>query len=943
MKLLRTFRCPTHRITLTALAAVLVLAGAPAGAVQDAKAARYYEDALTRYEKRDVAGAIIQLKNALQIDRNMLPVQMLLGKALSQNGEAAQAEIAFTEAIRLGVNRSEVVVPLAQAMIAQGKLKSVLDQPQFAPAGLPTGVKIQMHLLRAGAHADLGDMRTAFREIEEARALDPRSADAWLAEVPLRIRARQLREALAAVDRAQALAPSAADGWYQRGAVQHVTGDLRAALESYTKALAADTLHTEARVARAGLYIDFGRLPEADKDVQVLREQSPLEPRGAYLAALLAERKQDPNAARAALREVTELLDPVPIEYIRYRPQMLLLNGIAHFSLDEREKAKPYLELLQRAQSNTASSKLLAQIYLNESNVPRAVEVLESYVKAQPNDAQAMALLASAHMAQGRHARAATLMQSALQTSDAPELRTALGLSLVGMGQSGNAIAELENAFKRSPNQTRAGAALVGLYLRDKQTQKANEVADVLVKQQPSNASFFNLQGLARAQANRHADARAAYEQALKLDGGLQAAKLNLARLDIATQAWDAAANRLNAMLKANEKDTEAMLEMASMAARRGQREEAQRWLEKANDVAGPKNHVPGLALVDSYLRTGRAAPALEASKKLASKAPDDLIVQIMHARALLANNDLATAKATLNGATRFAEFNPQAQYEIASLQLAAGNLPGAAYSLEKALSGQPNFLPAQVLLATVEMRQGDTPRAEKRAREVIEKAPKKAVGYSLLGDIALSRGQLPAAVDAYRRAHQTEPSSSTMQQLVRASSVQDGGKQAFPLAEQWVKANPKDLGVRKALANGYARAGNLTQARAGYEGILAQNPKDADALNNLANIHLRQKDPATAVRLAEQAMALAPADANVIDTLGWALYQAKQPDRALQLLRDARLRQPSNPEIRYHLATVLAQSGRKTEAREELEAALKTKPAFEGAAEAEQLLATLR
>lgn len=78
----------------------------------DAKASKYYEDALVRYEKKDLEGAIIQLKNALQIDKNMLPVQMLLGKALLQNGDVVAAEVALTEALRLGVNRAEVVISL---------------------------------------------------------------------------------------------------------------------------------------------------------------------------------------------------------------------------------------------------------------------------------------------------------------------------------------------------------------------------------------------------------------------------------------------------------------------------------------------------------------------------------------------------------------------------------------------------------------------------------------------------------------------------------------------------------------------------------------------------------------------------------------------------------------------------------------------------------------
>ncbi len=64
---------------------------------------------LIRYEKKDLDGAIIQLKNALQIDDSMLPVQMLLGKALLQNGEVAAAEVALLEALRLGVNRAEIV------------------------------------------------------------------------------------------------------------------------------------------------------------------------------------------------------------------------------------------------------------------------------------------------------------------------------------------------------------------------------------------------------------------------------------------------------------------------------------------------------------------------------------------------------------------------------------------------------------------------------------------------------------------------------------------------------------------------------------------------------------------------------------------------------------------------------------------------------------------
>jgi putative PEP-CTERM system TPR-repeat lipoprotein len=905
----------------------------------DAKASKYYEDALIRYDKKDLSGAIIQLKNALQIDKNMLSVQMLLGKALLQNGEVVAAEVALTEALRLGVNRAEVVIPLGQTYLAQGKQKLILEQQQFSLTGLPAAVQLQLLLLYSAASADLGDLRGALKAINDARAIDGTLPAVWLAEVPIRIRSRQFREATDAVERALALASDSAEAWYQKGSISHVSGDLAATLAAYDRALKLEAGHVEARVARAGLYLDLGRQPEAADDVAELRRTSPNEPRAAYLRALLAERDNKPELARRALKDLVGLIDPVPMDFIRYRPQLLMLNGLAHFGLNEREKAKQYLEAFQKTQGNSAVSKLLAQIYLGESNIDRAIEVLETYLKAQPADGQAMTLLGSALLSKGHNARAMSLMQEALKTRDAPEFRTVLGLSLIRSGQAGPGVMELEAAYRKDPRQTQAATVLIGLYLRSEQAPKAVLIAENLVMQQPSNAGFFNLLGMARGESGNLAGARSAFEQAIKLDDSMVSQKINLARLEIASKTYDAAAIRLGAILKADEKNADAMYEMATLSDRRGLAAETQRWLEKADDLAGPKEVRWGLALSDFHLRNGRPGPALEAVKRMAAKAPDDLAVLMAYARAQLANSDNTGAKSTLTNATRVAAYNPALQMQIALLQLAANNMAGAAYSLEKSLSSQPDFLPALALMTEVELRQGDTAKAEKRARDIVAKNPKQAVGYSLLGDVATARGQAAGALDAYRRAHQLEPSTETLLRLFRALASQDGGKPAVQLAEQWIKSHPKDARTQRALANNFAQGGNFVSARTSYENLLKINPDDGEALNNFANVLLRLKDP-RALAIAEQAVAKTPSSASTLDTLGWVLFnQGGQTDRALQLLRDARLREPGNPEIRFHLATVLAQAGRKAEAREELEVALKFNVSFEGKTEAEKLL----
>jgi cellulose synthase operon protein C len=917
------------------------MASPTAFAATDPQVSRFYEDALSRFEKKDMPGAIIQLKNALKIDNKNLSVQVLLGRALLASNQIVAAEVALDEALRLGVNRAEVVVPLAQSVMGQGKPQPVLDQPRFAEAGLPPGVQAQLQLIKASAAGELGDAKAALKFIEASRALVPGVPDSWLAEVPIRLRAMQIKEAIAAADKAISLAPGSAQALYLRGTIAHVQADQRSTLGYYDQAIKARADHTDALVARAGLLLDMDRLADASRDVAELRKSSASDPRGAYLRALIAERQGEAAVAKSSLNEVTALLDPVPMEFIRYRPQLLILGGLSHYGLGQREKAKPYLEAALRSQPNSPVSKLLAQIYLADNNIDRAIESLDAYLKAHPNDMQATHLLASAHMSQGRHARATSLMQSALRRQDLPALRGLLGLSLVGSGKYGDAVSELENAIKRDPGQLQAGSALAAIYMQSGQAAKAVRVAETLVKHQPNQAGVHNLLGSARAKSGNAAGARSAFEQALKLDPSFLAPSVNLARLDIDAKVYDAALERLNGVLAKDPKHVESMVELARIHQRLGKMADAQRWLEKADDLSGLDNIVAGLALVDLHMANKNSALALEAVKRLTAKAPDSVPVLMTVAKTNMVGGDAAVVKASLSRAATQANYDPQALVEIALLQINSNNLPGAAYSLGKAVAERPDFLPALAMLTEVEIRLGELNKAEPRARQIIANHPKKGVGHALLGDIAAGRNQRPAAIESYRRAHQIDRSTDSLVRLYRALTSTDPTA-AASLAEQWLKLHPRDIAARRAMADGHARAGNFAAARAAYEALVKVAPDDAEALNNLANVLLQSNDPG-ALAYANQALAKKPEAPYIIGTAGWAAFKAGQTDRALQLLRDARLRDPANPDTRYFLSAVLASLGRNGEAKEELKTALQAGQTFAYAKDAEKLLSTLK
>lgn len=917
---------------MTALALSPVLA-APRGDL----AARYYEDALVRYEKSDSAGAIIQLRNALQHDSRLLAAYILLGKAYLEKAEPAAAEDALMRALQLGVDRSEVVIPLAQSYLDQGKYDVLLER--LSPEGLSAALKGELLVLRGQANRELDQPREAANSFEQARTADSRSPRPLTALAALLLHQGDRAGAARAAEQAVALGPRDANAWNAHASVIHVAGQSAAALAAYAKALEYQPGHADARVARAALLLDLGRDAEAAAELDRLKQHHADDARGAYLRGVLASRKGDAASARDALQEVAKIVDAVPPDAVTRRPQLLLLGGLSHYGLDEHEKAKGYLQAyIKRHPGHPGARKLLAAIHASEGDAVGAISLLEPVLKASPNDYQALAVTASAYRAQRQYAKAAALLERATQAPGAPAaLQTSYGLSLVGAGQEALALAHLARAFSKDPGHQRTGVALAVLHLKRKEPKLAADVLDGMLRRTPNDPVVLNLLGTARAASGDRPRARAAYEKVLAGNPRFTPALLNLARLDVDEGRTDVARGRLTALLARQPRNTQAMFELARVEDSAGRASEATRWLEKLLEQ-DKKNAGAWVRLVDAHLRNGDTERALAAAKDADLHVPETLAVMEALARAHAAGAEQRQARTVLNRMTVLAEYDGIWQQRIARLQYAVGNRDGALYSLEKALSGAPGFLPAEVLMTEIERDSGDLEKAEQRARRVIARHPNTAIGHRLLGDILLQKKRHSEAIAEYRAALSAEKTSDAALRLFRALIESGNTGKAVDFMESWAKDNPRDSIALRALGEAYLRDGRYGAARTTYESALKQHGDDAHVLNNLAHILLRQGDKA-AVAYAEKAHRLAPDDPAVNDTLGWLYVQHGQTDKGIKHLRDARLRNPVSGDIRYHLAHALERIGRRDEARQELERALQDNATFESAPEARKLL----
>jgi lipopolysaccharide biosynthesis regulator YciM len=109
---------------------------------------------------------------------------------------------------------------------------------------------------------------------------------------------------------------------------------------------------------------------------------------------------------------------------------------------------------------------------------------------------------------------------------------------------------------------------------------------------------------------------------------------------------------------------------------------------------------------------------------------------------------------------------------------------------------------------------------------------------------------------------------------------------------------------------------------------------------NNLAWLYQELGDK-RALALAEKLASASGMEnkVEILDTVGWIFLQNSKEDKGLVLLQQAAMQDPRNIGVRLHLATAFAKTGKKDEAKKELERLLKENKLFPERAKAEEML----
>ena len=920
---------PKHRVLPALALCALLLPGMLTACHGTQSSDSLLAEAQQYRQKGEARAAIIQLKNVLQKDPENRQARLLLGDIYIETGEVLSAEKELRKAKTLGVPATQVMPLLGKTWLMQGQFEKVLSDLPDDPAQPQPILALRGDALLALGRSD--EARALYQRMLQAQ---PEQTEALLGLARIAALEQQLPQAELLIAQALKHSPANLDAFRLSGDLLRLQGKRDEARKAYAHIIKLKPADTQAHIDLANLDTEQARYSEAGAQLAAARKSAPNSV-GVLQAQALLDFRQGKN--KAALEGLQLVLKAAP----EHMPA-LLLAGAVQLALGSPQLAESYLQrFLAVYPQHLYANKMMASIQLMRGNSDGAIDLLMPLLQSNPDDVELLSLAGEAHLRARRYDKATAYFEkTALLAPDTARLHAALGVSRLGMGESGRAIDELERATVLDGKAPQAGTMLVMTLLRNKENTKALAAVQTMEKQQGANPLLLNLKGGVYLALHDLPAARAAFEQALRLSATYLPALINLAQIDLAEKQPDRTRQRFETALAKDPKNADISAALAKLAASQGKLPEAQRWLEKAH-ADHPDAVPPALLLSNFYLQTGAPQKALDLARTLQSGHPGDADALALRAQVEYSAGQPQAALDSYLQLAKVQTASAPLQMRIASLHLALNDHASALHAVKLAQVLDPDLLDAQVVEVTMQLALKRPREALAVARKVQQQRPKLAAGYKLEGDVLMAQNQPQQAFKLYQQAYQISSIGPLQVQMYRALHQAGQEKEADRSIGAWLAAHPDDTATRIYLAGSKLASKQYRAAIEQYQQIVARDAGNLVALNDLAWAYQQDKD-GRALATAEQAHKLAPDNPAVLDTLGWICLEQGDVPRATALLRKAATLAPKSAEIQYHLGAALLKSGDKLGARKQLEQLLAANKEFPQRADAQALLAQL-
>lgn len=885
--------------------------------------------------KGELMTAVIELKNAVEKNPQNAQARLLLGKIYIETGDGASAEKELNSAQEQGVAATVVAVPMANALLLQGRHKDALAKLSDVTSLSASGMA-EAHVVKGKSYLGLGELQHAEEEFQAALNGQPDSPIAWQGQTLLAYAKQQWDEATRWNEKVLASDPKSVEALVLKGDIALARNDAKVAEAAYGSAVKLRPDNAVYRIGLAIAQINTGKFAEAKSQLDTVLKSFPHDPTANYYRALAAYQLKEYESAKTHAEEALSASQ----EDLRSR----LLAATANYALGQLEAANKHIKIvLASAPSYEPARMLQAAIQFKMGQASEAATSLKGITHFSENDAKLLNAIGIAALQQGKTDIGLELLQKAAQAHpNDPFARTRLGIARSAKGEYQAGIDDFEQAMRMNPKLVAAEALVAMDQLRAGNTDKALQAALRLQQGMPNNPDGFTLAGLAHVMNKQYAEAKTSFNKALSIQPGNPNASQNLASLALMDGNRDQARRLLQASIQKNPGYIQTILRLVDLDLQNGQVKQAENSLKDALDK-NPTSLALRLALGNFYLTQRKPEMTLKLTEEVLPKHPNDPSILELQGVAQLQMGQPSLAINALQKATNVAPNSPSSHFQLALAYEQLNNLARANQELQAAQKLAPNFGPAKFAQARLLAKGGKLDDAQALLKQLAAAYPNDPSVMALRGDLALGQNRPQEAVNLYKTALALQESNSLIARLA-ASQLRAGDPSgSIGTLNAWLKRYPNDHYTRGILADALLATGQPREARAQYAKIAQRDPNNVAVLNNLAWSSMQMGAVDEALSYANRAYKLAPEQPQVLDTLAMILLRKGNTTEAVNTLSKALDRAPGNTGIRLHYAQALNIAGKQEQARQVLKDLLAQKSSFPQRQEAQSLLKKLK
>lgn len=585
----------------------------------------------------------------------------------------------------------------------------------------------------------------------------------------------------------------------------------------------------------------------------------------------------------------------------------------------------------------------LALALLRRGDRARAVHELQTAIQQKPDSVSSHFALGSVFEDEKKLGNAEEQFRSALKI-DPHFAPGAIKLSevLITEGKAQAAVVCLEDTVKQvPPDQAEpVQAALGAAYAASGELENALATLKSLVDSQPDSAdAHFNL-GLVYARQGQSKDEEVAvteFREALRLDQGMDPARIALARLLISLQKYSDAVPVALEYTGRQPKDAQGFYTLGL----------AYRGVKKSDAAVSALRHAVALEPRDAEIRfnlgillasAGQTNASIKELKAAERINPSDVATHSELALLFEKTEDKEHARveqdkvdALKSGGDREAAIAKF--YAEAGEYLSAGKAKAAAESYRKALQLNPRDAKLRYNLSLALDKMGDFDSERKELERTVQLDPTLAVAQDQLGLLALRSGQAAVAERLFKKALAIDPTFSEAQSNLGVLYSQQGkNREAAELFQHAVENDPKYSKARVNLGLLMAQQGAFAEAEQQFRAAIGVDANYPDAYAALGMLQAKTGHGAEAVKSFQKAVALDPAAAQAHLNLGIALVDQFDRPAALKEFSEAARVDPKLAAAHYNLGRFFFETGRYEDADRELQTAIRLQQDYAGA-----------